>query len=50
MNFYNYIIKINNNKRDTRVELVSQPWEGWAQPIYQSRMTKLWQVTVGWTS
>lgn len=24
-------------KRDTGVEPVSQPWEGWAQPIYQSR-------------
>ena len=24
-------------ERDTGVEPVSQPWEGWAQPIYQSR-------------
>ena len=24
-------------ERDTRVELVSQPWEGWARPVYQSR-------------
>src|SRR5437762_2629468 len=28
-------------KRDTGVEPVSQPWEGWAQPIYQSRKTSL---------
>src|SRR5580704_9649547 len=27
-------------KRDTGVEPVSQPWEGWAQPIYQSRDTE----------
>ena len=24
-------------KRNTGVEPVSQPWEGWAQPLYQSR-------------
>src|SRR5262245_21526613 len=24
-------------ERDTGVEPVSQPWEGWARPIYQSR-------------
>src|SRR5258707_13604264 len=28
---------VGGSERDTRVELVSQPWEGWAQPIYQSR-------------
>ena len=27
-------------ERDTGVEPVSQPWEGWAQPIYQSRNTQ----------
>ena len=27
-------------ERDTGVEPVSQPWEGWAQPIYQSRNTR----------
>jgi integrase len=26
-----------SKERDTGVEPVSQPWEGWAQPIYQSR-------------
>jgi integrase len=29
-------------ERDTGVEPVSQPWEGWAQPIYQSRDTSKW--------
>src|SRR5262249_35188010 len=26
-----------SKERDTGVEPVSQPWEGWARPIYQSR-------------
>jgi integrase len=29
----------DRKERDTGVEPVSQPWEGWAQPIYQSRNT-----------
>src|SRR5690242_869348 len=31
--------QVGLRKRDTGVEPVSQPWEGWAQPIYQSRDT-----------
>ena len=28
-------------ERDTRIELVSQPWQGCVIPLYQSRLTNL---------
>jgi len=34
--FQRYLAEVQK-ERDTGVEPVSQPWEGWAQPIYQSR-------------
>ena len=34
-------------ERDTGVEPVSQPWEGWAQPIYQSRNTGNYSDAIG---
>ena len=45
----------DEKERDTGVEPVSQPWEGWAQPIYQSRTeddstgnSKRYQGASGW--
>ena len=36
--YYLYVFyKGGNLERDTRIELVSQPWQGCVIPLYQSR-------------
>jgi hypothetical protein len=34
------ILLVFMQERDRGVEPLSQPWEGWARPIYQSRNTR----------